>query len=274
MVNGRVGWHGRCPYAILFGKIFSKTTLLMKDLTFSVIVPTYERPLPLAHCLQALSGLDFPREDFEVIVVDDGGNVDLTAVLQPIADKINIPNGRFLAFTDDDCRVDGAWLKNLAAALQETPSALVGGQTGNGLPDNLYASASQLLIDYLYDYAARTQSPTMRFFTSNNMAVAAAAFAEIGGFNAAMPLAAGEDREFCGRWLAAGRPMIFMPAAVVQHYHALTWRTFWRQHVGYGRGAYQFHQIRAAKQQTPIRVEPYAFYGQLLRYPFVKGNGR
>ncbi|MEJ2750520.1 MAG: glycosyl transferase, partial [Anaerolineae bacterium] len=49
---------------------------------------------------------------------------------------------------------------------------------------------------------------------------------------------------------------------------------FWRQHVGYGRGAYQFHQIRAAKQQTPIRVEPYAFYGQLLRYPFVKGNGR
>lgn len=261
---------------------------------FSVIVPTYKRPSPLTHCLQALSHLDFPRNEFEVIVVDDGGAVDLTAVLPPIAQKINVrlvrqpnrgpaaarnygaelANGRFLAFTDDDCRVDPAWLKNLAVVLQEAPSALVGGQTNNGLPHDQYASASQILIDYLYAYAGKTQSPTMRFFTSNNMAMSAAAFAEIGGFNATMPLAAGEDREFCSRWLAAGWEMVFAPQAIVQHYHTLTWRAFWQQHLGYGRGAYQYHQIRAANQQTPIRVEPLWFYWQLLRYPFTRKDSR
>lgn len=265
----------------------------MMPLTFSVIVPTYERPLPLTDCLHALSQLDFPRDAFEVIVVDDGGAVDLTAVTTPIASQINLQlvrqpnrgpaaarnygaemaNGRFLAFTDDDCRVDADWLKNMADVLQKPPAALVGGQTNNGLPHNRYAAASQLLIDYLYQYAAETQSPTMRFFTSNNLAVSAAAFAKRGGFNAAMPLAAGEDREFCGRWLANGGEMLFAPQAIVTHYHELSLASFWRQHVGYGRGAYLYHQIRAANRQSSIRVEPLQFYWRLLRYPWV-GNGR
>ena len=58
---------------------------------FSVIVPTYRRPERLAACLRALAGLDYPRERFEVIVVDDGGGatldgapatIDLTLVTQ------------------------------------------------------------------------------------------------------------------------------------------------------------------------------------------------
>ena len=39
---------------------------------FSVIIPTHARPDRLAACLEALANLDYPRDRFEVIVVDDG----------------------------------------------------------------------------------------------------------------------------------------------------------------------------------------------------------
>ncbi len=39
---------------------------------FSIIVPTFNRPTQLAACLTALARLDYPRDRFEVVVVDDG----------------------------------------------------------------------------------------------------------------------------------------------------------------------------------------------------------
>jgi glycosyltransferase involved in cell wall biosynthesis len=40
--------------------------------TFSIVVPTYNRPERLAACLAALAHLDYPRDRFAAIVVDDG----------------------------------------------------------------------------------------------------------------------------------------------------------------------------------------------------------
>jgi GT2 family glycosyltransferase len=53
-----------------------------------------------------------------------------------------------------------------------------------------------------------------------------------------LPYAAGEDREFCDRWLRHGYRMAYVPKATVYHAHELTFCTFWRQHFGYGRGAF------------------------------------
>ena len=43
---------------------------------FSVVVPTYNRPARLAACLAAVAALDYPRDAFEVVVVDDGSDAD------------------------------------------------------------------------------------------------------------------------------------------------------------------------------------------------------
>ena len=37
---------------------------------FSIVIPTYNRPEQLATCLQALTHLQYPRDRFEVIVVE------------------------------------------------------------------------------------------------------------------------------------------------------------------------------------------------------------
>jgi hypothetical protein len=97
-----------------------------------------------------------------------------------------------------------------------------------------------------------------RFFTSNNIALARAEFLAAGGFNTGFGDGAGEDREFCDRWHAQGRPSRFEPRAVVHHAHDLSPISFLRQHYAYGRGARNFRAVRQAVAR-PVRIDP-AFY--------------
>jgi glycosyltransferase involved in cell wall biosynthesis len=94
-----------------------------RDVRFSIVVPTFRRHAALATGLQALARLDYPREMFEVIIVDDGGGVSadtLTSLCDGIPVKFITQlntgpaaarNGGaaraanpFLALTDDDCQ--------------------------------------------------------------------------------------------------------------------------------------------------------------------------
>ncbi len=258
---------------------------------FSIIVPTYARPRQLAACLEAISNLDYPRERFEVIVVDDGGETS-PEVINPFCQRINVillaqPHagpaaarntgadravGEFLAFTDDDCAPSPDWLQTLAARFAQTPDHAIGGQPLNALPRNLYSTASQLLVDYLYAYYNAVPGGAA-MFTSNNLALPADIFRAVSGFDTTFPLAAGEDRELCDRWRHCGYPMTYAPEALVHHAHALTLRSFWRQHFNYGRSAFHFHRLRARRNQTEINIEPLAFYLNLLRHPFSRARG-
>jgi glycosyltransferase involved in cell wall biosynthesis len=254
---------------------------------FSIIIPTFGRPEQLGICLQSLANLDYPRERFEVIVVDDGGKTSLEHLVAGFQDRIPVrlltqtnagpaaarnrgaeeARGVFLAFTDDDCQPASNWLTSLAARFSEAPDQMIGGRTLNLIHDNPYTSASQLLIDYLYSYYERHSGP-IRFFTSNNLAVSAERFFALEGFDTTFPHPAAEDREFCDRWLHHGYEMTYAPDVVVYHAHALTFRTFCCQHFNYGRGAFRFHQLHARRGFKPIKIEPLPFYFNLLCYPF------
>ena len=255
----------------------------------SVIVPTRNRPAQLAECLQSLASLDYPRERFEVIVVQDGGaeslvesiaaslrhRLDLKVVAQPHAGPASARNagaararGELLVFTDDDCRPIAGWLRAFAARFAAAPTGAVGGRTVNALPGNVYSTASQLLIDYLYGYYNVDENRAV-FFASNNLAVPASRFHALGGFDRTFPAAAAEDRDLCDRWLHQGYAMSYAPDAVVCHAHPLALKAFWRQHFEYGRGAFAFHRARARRGGDRIRVEPLRFYVDLLRYSFV-----
>ena len=255
--------------------------------SLSIVIPTYNRPERLQQCLQSLTKLDYPRDRFEVVVVDDGSRMSLAPIAEPFESSLSLrlirqanagpanarntgaaaAHGDYLVFTDDDCQPDVGWLMALAKALQEVPQALVGGCTINALPDNLYSTASQLLIDYLYDYYNQTKKEAT-FFASNNFAMPRSLYQQLGGFDTSFPLAAGEDREFCDRWRHHGFAMHYAPAMQVYHSHTLTLASFWRQHFNYGRGAFCFHQIRAQRTTKPMQVEPITFYLNLLTYPF------
>ena len=126
---------------------------------FSVVIPTYNRPERLANCLEAISQLDYPRDRFEVIVVDDGSKIPLDSVVEPLQQKIPElqlklirqenagpaaarnrgaaeAQGEFLAFTDDDCQPTTDWLIHFAAGFETAPEAMLGGKTINALSQN------------------------------------------------------------------------------------------------------------------------------------------
>jgi glycosyltransferase involved in cell wall biosynthesis len=259
---------------------------------FSIVIPTYNRPDQLSVCLHACARLDYPLDRFEVIVVDDGGTTPLDEVVAQFHSVLMLKllrqvnsgpgaarnrgaseaRGEIVAFTDDDCSPAPKWLRALAAYFVTSPDCAVGGRTLNALTHNLYSTASQHLISYLFSYYNAVPHAA-RFFPSNNLAFPTRSFRAIGGFDMTYRWAAAEDRDLCDRWLHDGHRMIYAADAVVYHAHALTLRTFLYQHFRYGRGAFYFHRARARRGQHRVKVEPPGFYFKMLCYPLVDAEG-
>ncbi|MBD0336287.1 MAG: glycosyltransferase [Cyanobacteria bacterium Co-bin13] len=257
---------------------------------FSVIIPTYNRPTQIRACLESLTQLNYPRDQFEVIVVDDGSDRPIETDVAPFFESLNLKlirqenagpaaarnrasqqaRGKYLAFTDDDCKPADDWLQALEACFAKAPNQIVGGRTVNALSNNPFSMTSQNIISM--GYAHYNAIPDQaRFFASNNMVVPADRFRELGGFDESFTTS--EDRELCDRWLHYGYRMTYAPEVVIYHAHPMTLQSFWRQHFSYGRGAFRFHQARSRKGWGHFKLEG-NYYLNLLRYPFVNGQGR
>ncbi|MGQ9684104.1 MAG: glycosyltransferase [Anaerolineae bacterium] len=257
----------------------------------SVIVPTYNRPQALRECLEALAAQTYPKQRLQVVVVDDGSPQAPTGAVAAVQARLEVTllcqdrkgpaearnrgaevaKGEYIAFTDDDCRPAPGWLQRLVEHLRMWAGCVVGGHTVNALTSNPYATASQMLIDYLYEYYNGNPGRA-RFLTSNNLAMPAATFRALGGFSRAYVRAAAEDRDFCDHCLHAGIRMVYVPEAVVYHAHRMGLRDFWRQHFHYGRGAAIYRQTHARRWLTAVRVEPSSFYLRLFSYPFRRAD--
>jgi glycosyltransferase involved in cell wall biosynthesis len=263
-----------------------------------VVIPTHNRPLQLAQCLDGLTRLTYPRSHFEVIVVDDGSSVDLTPVIAGFRADLNLTllrqsqggpgaarnagataaQGHILAFLDDDCRPTPDWLLHLTACFglnaghcpERLPNRLVGGPILNALPQNPFSTASQLMIDYLYTRFSGTANSS--FLSSSSFALSREGFHAVGGFHPQLSRAS-EDRDFCDRWQYRGHCINYVPELVVYHAHQLGPLSFLRQHFNYGRGAYQYRRLQAWQTQTTLRLERLSFYGNLLIHPLRREHG-
>jgi glycosyltransferase involved in cell wall biosynthesis len=253
------------------------------SVTFSIIIPTYNRPQELTSCLDSLTLLEYENDGFEVIVIDDGSPVSPEPAITPFRDRISLrllkqkkagpasarnagasqARGRFLAFTDDDCRPARNWLKELGQRLHTEPGSMVGGRVVNAVSENICSSASHLILDIVYAYY-NVNGMDPHFFASNNMAVATDPFLSAGGFDTSYPEAGGEDREFCDRWRGIGYQMVYEPAAIIWHTHKLNLRTFWKQHKAYGRGAFRFNRSHARRGAEDSTLR-YDFYTSFFR---------
>jgi glycosyltransferase involved in cell wall biosynthesis len=252
----------------------------------SVVIASHRGPERVGACLEGLAAQDYPRDRFEVVVVDDGSPVPLAPRVEEFATELRVnahrqdnagpaaarnagawrATGELVAFTDDDCLPASDWVRRLVEALFAQPGALAGGTVRNLLHHDPYAEATHGLVAFLDERYG--DDSARRFFTSSNIAVSRAEFLAVGGFDETFPVPGGEDRELCERWSAEGRPLARAPHAVVWHAHAMTFRSFVRQHRNYGRGAYQVRRRRTAGDDRGISPEPIGFYLRLIADPF------
>ena len=248
----------------------------------------------MQECLHGISRLIYPRECFEVIVVDDGSPEPLDGIVNSFSSQLNVKlirqanagpatarntgasaaRNEYVVFIDDDCIPDEDWLQKFAGRFQMTPHHGIGGRVINRLQENVYSTASQLLADYVYFYYNGNEPGTARFFSSNNVSFPVKSFLEIGGFNTSFPRAAAEDRELCIRWVQSKRLLTYEAEAKVTHAHSLNLTGYWRQHFNYGYGAALLHNILEEQDYASIPVEPSKFYWDLLRHPSRQGAPR
>ena len=102
---------------------------------FSIIIPTYNRKLLLAKCLQSINDVDFSRNDYEVIVVDDGSTDDTQDILISLGKEtpelnntkiwpnvgfgaavikgLALARGEVLGFMDADGQIEAKYLSQL-----------------------------------------------------------------------------------------------------------------------------------------------------------------
>lgn len=249
----------------------------------SIVIPTFQRERQLAACLDALAATMDEDVRCEVIVVDDGSSAPPHAVVTAAAARLPIrllcqphrgpaaarnagaavAGGSCFAFLDDDCLPAHDWQTALVGRLASDPTAAVAGRTVNVRSPGLCAETSQYIVDALHRHHLR-QDGTTSFGTSNNLALPAAAFHAVGGFDEGFTLAAGEDRDLCARLDEHGVRLAYAEDVVVYHDHDLSLGDFVRQQFHYGAGAYVHRRAAARRAGRALQLESPAFYLDLV----------
>ena len=144
-----------------------------------------------------------------------------------------ISTREFVAFTDNDCRVEPYWLLFLLDAIQQSPlsTACVGGAV-IALGDDIYSQ--------YFDYH-KTLDPWFfrgRFYylTTANAIFRKNVLLLVDGFDETVPGAGGEDPGLCFKLQNAGYTIGYCDTAIVRHRYDPTLAAFARTFFRYGRG--------------------------------------
>ncbi len=248
---------------------------MSKTLQFSVIIPTWNRPESLAMCLKSFTFLDYPANAWELIVVNDGGAESFSKITSKLGENLplklldieqagpatarnkgaKLARGEYLAFTDDDCRVEPDWLCQFAKGFEDSKWDALGGRSLNPFPGNAIARSWHHIIDFIYDHL-QDESGNALLLVSNNIACRHRVFEQLGGFDETFPFAGGEDTELSHRLLTRGYRQRYYPDAKTWHYQQQL--TIWgliSQQFRYGRG-YGYFKQSLKQNQAYRKIQP------------------
>ena len=197
----------------------------------SVIVPVWNSPDLIARCLAALKRQNYPKNRFEVIVVDNGSTdntakiVRLFAGVQLVAEAepgsyqarntgLKRATGEYVAFTDADCVPTKEWLQALVEAARNCPNAgIVAGCIELFVPTG---GGCKACIDYERIFAFdQTKNVANNLCVTANWLSPRALLIDHGGFR--HDLKSGGDGECARRITAAGRDIVYAARAIVHH---------------------------------------------------------
>jgi GT2 family glycosyltransferase len=202
-------------------------------LKLSVVVASHDRPLRLRWLLNALEDQTLDRAQWEVVVAHDSCGPQTEELLRahPLAAARVLRHLRFepgpgpaakrnaawraaraetILFTDDDCRPPPDWLANARAAVARHPGAIVQGTTR--------VDPDELAVRHHAPHARSQEvTPPTAFAQTCNIAYPRALLEAVGGFDEALPLAAGEDTDLAIRVRALGTPLVAAPEVLTYH---------------------------------------------------------
>jgi len=214
------------------------------NLTVSVIVPTYNNAPTLPKCIDSLARQTYPRQQYEVIIVNDG-STDTTAMLlsqlslPPNFRVIHHPVNRGLASARNSAirQAKGEILLFLDADMTTTSDFIARHAQRHAAPHVIGILSAIMPAEpsrdkyqrYLYEArrGARRFQPHLplpfQVFVLGCTSVKRAAFESVGLFLEELTTYGGEDTEFAYRlWQRYPKGLFFDPQIKVYHHHQRT----------------------------------------------------
>ncbi len=224
---------------------------------YTIIVATYNRENEIRELLTSANFLDFPKGDFEIIVVDDGSCDNTKSVIEEFQQmkKVNIRYlfqknrgpafarnhgmsvafGRYFLFVDSDCILPSIWLKRVDEFLSKNRNihAFGGADDAHHSFSPLLKAINFSMTSFLGTAGSRgsNRSIVKYYPRSFNMGIDKKVYKTIGGM---ADLRHGQDMEYSARIYKSGFNVSFIPGAFVYHKRRTNLKRFFKQVFNFG----------------------------------------
>jgi GT2 family glycosyltransferase len=227
----------------------------------TVAIPTLDRPVELARCLEGLfKGTVLPAE---LLIINQGEYYQIEKVVERFRSQSSIPivhcsqprmglsaarnlaisqaHCYIIAFTDDDCVPDSNWLAHIERRLISTPTT--DGVTGSIRPLEIDSPGEFPISIRISKKGMRFQGRALPWYVGSggNFAMRRNWLLRVGGFDerlgAGSPGKAAEDTDLFYRLLRAGAVIQYEPDVLIYHERqdaAHLVRSFWNYSHGIG----------------------------------------
>ena len=225
----------------------------MKQLSFSIIVPVFNRPQEIEELLESLSNQDF-EEDFEVLIIEDGSSIPCKDVIEKFQSKLRLQyhtkensgpggsrnfgmdkaQGNYYIFLDSDVILPKQYLSEVSKKLESSYTDAFGGpDAAHSKFTILQKAINYSMTSYLTTGGLRGHKKGVGKFQprSFNMGISREVFEKTQGFS---KMRVGEDIDLIFRLWEFGFETQYIENAYVYHKRRSTLKQFFNQTYAFG----------------------------------------
>ena len=224
---------------------------LQKSTSFSVIIAARNEERHISDCIRSVINGDYPREHYEIIVVNDHSTDGTSEVLSAFADQIKVlelddvygkkqaislgvreANHEHIIITDADCKVPPDWLKNYSIHFQSYQDDFITGPLLINEDDDL-CSAFQSMDTIGTIGVTQAGLYSGKWFMANgaNMAFTRTGFKLINGFEKSNEWASGDDMFLVEQFARKGKSGFLKSSNPVLTHAESDWSGLYRQRI-------------------------------------------
>ncbi|MDI6783302.1 MAG: glycosyltransferase [bacterium] len=255
----------------------------------SIVVPTYNRADFLRKCITSLLAQEFPKETFEILVVDDGSTDATPQMMSELIEKATVEGyqlrylrqenqgpavtrnrgwqnarGEIIAFTDDDCIASPHWLEEITNGYETRDIA--------GVCGNVFAVQTENIVSQFLAQEKLHESPfydkygQIVYPITCNASFRRSVLELVNGFDETFPYPGGEDVDLGIQIRKRGYFFIDNRQAIINHYHKFTLRSLLRTWYRYGIGG-ALWQLKNSARLFSVCSDERGLNYWLINYP-------
>jgi cellulose synthase/poly-beta-1,6-N-acetylglucosamine synthase-like glycosyltransferase len=250
--------------------------------TCLIVIPAYNEGNNILACVNSLKGQNFPKDDYEIIVVDNNSTDDTPDIVKNLgvihvveykrgtaAAKnagIRLAKGNIIAFVDGDCIATEGWLKNIVSGFEKSDIGCIAGGITAKEDDSLSPLERFFIRKGYLSQAQHVENSFLPFAAMANAAYRKEVFDKIGLFDEELLI--GEDADLSWRMqLFTDYRVAYVPEAIVFHPYESRPEELFRQKRRHAFGSVMLYKKYKKYQQAGVKSlrETYWEYRSLIR---------